>query len=180
MMYSFLPDIYKSALRKEYIVRFLTIFFCAIAAALLIGDLTLVPSLVLLKAKKTELNQKLEEINRVASTSAFAQASGEIVKTNTLLKNVSLPVGSLPQIIMETALRKNGGIHIKEFAISQGTSTYMLDIRGVSDTREYLSNFKKSLEMDQNITKVELPVSDLAKSRDISFAIKVTGNINKK
>jgi hypothetical protein len=54
-----------------------------------------------------------------------------------------------------------------------GTSTVEVVIRGTADTRDALVLFKRRLEQDPLISSVELPVSDLAKSKDITFALKL-------
>ena len=55
---------------------------------------------------------------------------------------------------------------------------FSIKIAGNSKTREGLVEFKRNLEMKQNIPNVSLPVSDLAKSSDINFTISFELKIN--
>ncbi|MBI5126321.1 MAG: hypothetical protein HZA80_00965 [Candidatus Taylorbacteria bacterium] len=179
MMYSFLPEMYKATLRKEYISRLLTILFCAIATAVIIGDIALVPSVVVSRSKKVELENSLSQNTQTASSSVFTQVNTEIDRVDSLLSHVTLSPVSLPEIVMDIVSRKNAGIRIREFLVSSDAEGYHVSITAIADTRDTLITFKKALELDPKVTKVELPVSDLAKSKNISFVIKVSGTIEK-
>jgi hypothetical protein len=47
-------------------------------------------------------------------------------------------------------------------------------LQGKALTREGLIAFKKNLEQDKRFSGVELPISDLAKSKDIPFALRLS------
>lgn len=66
-------------------------------------------------------------------------------------------------------------INSMEISRSAGTSTSAeVLIIGKADSRESLIDFKKSLEVEKTFRNIDLPVSDLAKSKDIKFSLRVT------
>ena len=80
-------------------------------------------------------------------------------------------------IINEIVKNKNSGLTINSFNFSsQGAATSSIStvIQGKASTRESLIQFKTKLTSDPKITNVELPVSDLAKSKNISYSIKLS------
>lgn len=67
---------------------------------------------------------------------------------------------------------KNAGIHLSEVNYSAtGSSTANISISGVSNTREALVTFVKNLKDSNVFRAVDLPVSNLAKDKNIDFSI---------
>src|SRR3989344_3324901 len=65
---------------------------------------------------------------------------------------------------------KNVGIHIREFSVHNGQ---MLLI-GIADTREEFIVFIDELEGEKLFSEVSSPISNLSKTKDISFEIAIT------
>ena len=81
------------------------------------------------------------------------------------------------KMIFQIINDKPNGLTINSFDIAStknATSSIVVVIQGKAPTRELLVNFKDKLESDPLVTKVELPVSDLAKNKDISYSMKVS------
>jgi uncharacterized phage-associated protein len=75
---------------------------------------------------------------------------------------------------------KNVTLSSIDISHASGTSTpWAVIVQGKSATREALLDFQKSLEGDQLFSQVELPLSDLAKSKNISFGIRIVLHKNK-
>ena len=75
------------------------------------------------------------------------------------------------RMLIDTAtLHKNDGIHIREFSVHNGQ---MLLI-GIADTREEFIVFIDELEGEKLFSEVSSPISNLSKTKDISFEIAIT------
>lgn len=66
------------------------------------------------------------------------------------------------------------GIKVKSYEIAYtASSTVDMRVGGIASTRDTLVSFKKNIEANQGVARVELPVSDLAKSKDLTFVLRI-------
>lgn len=74
--------------------------------------------------------------------------------------------------IVHTSLTPGIVIHGIDYSYT-ASSTIDMRVSGVAVTRDALIAYKKSIEQHARVAKVELPVSDLAKSRDVNFILRI-------
>ena len=71
-------------------------------------------------------------------------------------------------------------IYINSLAYTSNSSTTVtFSINGISGTRESLVSFKKDLDKTALFKNIDLPISNLAKDKDIDFSMIMTMTIPK-
>lgn len=177
--YTLLPEKEMRSLKREYRTRLLIFFLFFLSCSILIGILALVP------AYYFSYSQEKESINRFSAIQKSRQEQGttnlikELSQDSDILKKLSRSKESViwSQIISEITNHKATGITITSLALSKpinATSTIGIALQGKASTRDALIQFKNKLEADPSIVKVGLPVSDLAKSKDIMYSITIS------
>lgn len=178
--YTLLPEKQIRALKREYRVRLLIFLLFFMSCSILVGVLSLTPAFV-----SSYLEEKgLMNMIILAEKNKKVQQTGNLIKdfskSNEMVKRLKENKSSIifSDIISNIITYKPQGLSIRSFSISEenttGTSTIVAIIQGKSSSRETLVLFKDRLESDPLVSKVELPVSDLVKSKDISYSIKVS------
>ncbi len=176
--YTLLPDEEIKELRKEYRVRLFIISIFFISLAIVVGILSLFPAYMMAYSPESWALTRSDEVQvnkQVVSTEdkqkELASSQQAIAKLTAGEDNTSYS-----GIIQDVLSHRSSGIFITSFEISRvaGTSTTPdILVSGKANSREALIAFKKKLENDAKFKKVELPVSDLAKSKDIKFSLKI-------
>ena len=178
IQHTLLPDNEIKALRNEYRIRLAIILLFFISCSIVIGMFVLFPSFIrsysgqdeaVRRANELEKNRQANGIEDIKKNLAQSQFVAEKIINNR--DNVFYS-----DIIQNIISHKSKEILIDSFGLSSvvGTSTPVeVIVQGKALTRESLVTFKKNLEKDSSSLKVELPVSDLTKSKNTSFALRL-------
>lgn len=179
----FLPEEKKKGYFAEYRIRAILVFIHMITFSVIVGLISLLPAYVSSKIKKTESSLDLTSISRNNNRQiAFEQNEMQAKKTEKILSNINLN-GTESLVFFEDILKvvlsnKNKNIKIDTFEIAEPNShDFSIKISGIAMTRESLVSFKNSLAKDSRLTKVEMPDSDLTKSKNIPYNINIFGKI---
>lgn len=164
----------KNALRRRYRIRATTVFFFTLSVAVLVGIGSLVPTFVRTSSsessaiKQAVLKEKDQETQ-------FEQIKKSMSSKEQLLSVLSSGMGGATySTVIENIARARGRVLLKSLSLTNaGTTTLQVAISGFAPTRKDLLDFKGRLTANPG-TKVDMPVSSLAKSSDISFAINIT------
>ncbi|HEY4503783.1 MAG TPA: hypothetical protein VJJ28_01585 [Candidatus Paceibacterota bacterium] len=180
--HTLLPDSEIRLLRREYRIRLLIIALFFISCATVIGILALFPAFMSSYLNRDEDMSYIKELEKNRQANGVMDKEKELIKSQNLAKRIIEDKDSViySEIIQKIILRRTKNIQINSFELSYavGTSTPVeVIIQGKAMTREALMTFKKGLEGDIAFSKVELPVSDLAKNKDISFALRLIAGI---
>ncbi len=177
--YTLLPEDEIKTLRKEYHIRlFITIVFF-ISSFLTIGIFSLIPSYVYTNGIEGKIAQKASDIEKDRKASGIDAIERELINDNKKIKKLladSANTASYLELIQSIISSRKSGITMESFSISkgEGTSTPIVIVfQGKSPTREALINFKDGLQLERNFSKVELPISDLVKNKDLTFSIRL-------
>ncbi len=181
--YTLLPEKEIKLLKREYKTRFLVFLLFFVSGAVLLGIGSLVPAYIY------SFSQAKDALSRAKFLQESRQQRGvdEVLKE---LKQTDLDVKKLQEhqdkvvfsnIITQLISSKTSGIRISSFTFSNVVvdanskkNIFATILQGKANTRENLVEFKKKLESDPSVLGVELPVSDLAKSKDIAFSLKIS------
>jgi hypothetical protein len=171
-MLNLLPEDKKLLLQKDYLLRFSIVAVLLACLVIVVGLVLLLPSYLLLNATELSLEDELHEKQNTES-------SKEYEKLRTLIKNASADLTILSptevairDLVELVASKKGSSVFITHITAARKTGrTVTLSVSGVAKTREDLVAFKKVLELDRAFDKVVLPVSNLAKSKDIAFTL---------
>ena len=177
--YTLLPEDEMKRLRREYRMRFFIVLLFFISCALFIGIVSLLPSYILSTNKENRALAQAQEVQKKREASGADQVEKDLVKAQTIARKILAENTSFyySDIIQHILSHRSNKITVTSFEASRdtGTSTPVrVIIQGKAVSREGLTTFKSVLERDSFFTQVELPVSDLAKSKDISFSMRLT------
>jgi Fimbrial assembly protein (PilN) len=174
-MINLIPNIVRRAVLKEYWIRVASIFLVLFSVAALLCGVFALPVYVL-------VNTQVETFAASAEEAASRVADFE-VSTEVLTKaNVQAQ-----KIVTQKNAQKFSGAYLNiESLLPAGTviTGYELNrkealigtiiITGKSETRQSLADFHANLKSQSWVEKVDLPISNLAKERDIEFMMTLT------
>lgn len=176
-MYSLLPEQNIKAIQREYRLRLVAVFVCFLAVVLVIGAFALVPSYILSREQESQAQSNVASMKQQRAAKGVDQNERDLISAQALITAAKQHSDgtALSAIVEHIVAHHVAGVLVTSFAINrEATSTALIQMSGLAMTRERLVAFKKELERDPAVKKVELPVSDLAKSKDIQYNILVT------
>lgn len=177
-MYSLLPEKYIAQRRKDYRLRVMIVLLCGLAAAALVGAGALAPAFILSHSLEADAVTTAAAIKKDREDRGIDKIQKELSQTQPLIDALAAQESGIAfsSLVESLTARQSSGIMISSIQIArvEGTSSATYEVSGVATTREALIGFKKSIEEDPRFGKVDLPVSGLAKSRDIHFSIHTT------
>lgn len=178
--YTLLPEKEIKSLKREYRIRLVIFMLFFVSCSILTGVIALIPAYYFSYSQEKISLARLAELQNSRQTSGFNDVLKELSASNDLMKQIKShkETPSYSKLISKIIGYKNSGLTISSFAVTNienaATTTVSVVIQGKSTTRESLIQFKDMLETDPMISNVELPVSDLAKSKNISYSIKIS------
>lgn len=180
--YTLLPEKELRALKREYRIRLFIFLIFFMSCSVFVGVVSLIPAYIYSYSQEKESIFNLSALKNKMKNSEINNVSKELEQTSLIVKRLMEQNSQIiySDLINNIAKNKNAGVTINSFNFSsQGNATSSIGavIQGKAGTRESLIQFKNKLESDPNIISVELPVSDLAKSKNISYSIKLSISI---
>ncbi len=179
-MFNLLPDSLKSKIKKEYKLRLVVVVLAFVLFVQFSFLVFLVPTWVSSFYREKEAVSQSNEMNAFLSTLNISSTTSFVKSVNSKLSliNSSLEYPKVIPILDELLLKKTDFISLKGFSYTaNATTTATLNLIGVGSSRESLVSFVKSLEEISFFKNVDLPISNLAKDKNIDFSINI--NINK-
>lgn len=173
-MFNLLPNHSKKIISKDYILRRYSVILGVVVFVEIWLIIFLFPSLVTSYFKEKDLLYQVDSVKGSNIAKDAGLVSDMIVSTNTKLglyeNEFNYP--QIVPIIKDILSYKTTSISFTDFMYEfTGASTATISVRGRALTRESLVSFVRSIE-DSNIFKeVDLPVSNLAKDRNIDFTV---------
>jgi len=178
-MFTFLPKENRAQVEREYRRRIFSIAFGLLALLLLSAAVFATPTYVIMLVRRNSaLIISKNTIEPSDSTHKTIEARVSSIKTETsALKATSVSTNpTLISVIERINSRIISGITLNSISIKRVTSG-TIQITGFATTRDILVSFTKSLQGEPSFKNVSLPVSALAKGKDIGFSITIDSNI---
>jgi len=178
-MINLIPPQAKKGVVREYWMRVASVWFYTWSAALLGGVLIMVPAYVLINSQVSVYQESAKSASeKVAS---FEDVSKDLTASS--LQAGKLITGFRQSLISDkiATLRslEKPGVTISEFTINRVDEAYEpIQVTGTADNRQALAAFRDRLLALPDVESVDLPISNLAKDRDIQFNLTV--KLNKK
>lgn len=181
-MFKLLTEEERIKVAKEYSARRVTIMLVAVALSLMVGVIGVYPSY------NTSHYQYEDAINRVKSLGINDGNEPERSELQTWLDEFSEKLNTIspsldndrPASFVEKVLEtKIPGISIRGFSWTRTKDKLILTVSGRSSDRQTLIEFERRINSSGHFTEVALPISNLAKDRDIDFQIKFSPSVNK-
>lgn len=175
-MNNFLPNTEKKELRKEYILRLCIVACCGIFVVIFSTIIFLLPAYISSNVLRTQAQKSFNTVTQKGVTTETQEVELKVKSINELLNKFSEGVErskpSQTLQFIESIRVPNISISTIEFTYVS-SSTQDIKIVGEAFTRDALIAYKKKIETSGVAQKIDLPVSDLAKSKDIDFTIKI-------
>jgi hypothetical protein len=177
--YILLPAQERKALRWEYRLRLAIVTFLFISLALVFGIASLLPSYIYTYNQENEATLHLEALNKSRKASGADQDDKNLIINQSFALKMVAEEDKLDDVsvIEKIVALKPKNLIINSFENDHAVSTTTVGsvtVQGYAPTREGLLDFKKAFENDKTFANPELPISDLAKSKEINFSLKVS------
>ncbi len=175
MRHTLLPLPERIALRREYYIRDLIVLFFMLSLAILVGVASLFPAFMKAEIEKNQIKNTATTSIKDTKDSELKSIQSNMVKSMALLESLSEEKQPAKLSALVAGLISMRG-DLKFSAISAtkiSSSTLAMTIQGLAPTRNSLLLFKKNFEVAMPGNKVDLPVSELAKSANIQFSIQL-------
>ncbi len=127
--------------------------------------------------KEKDTVSQTEKVNRSISAlnASSTRANVRDINQKLVLIDGALDYQKFLPVVDVILSKKTNSIVIEQFAYkSNSATTSSVIIQGVSATRESLSAFIKSLQDSGSFKKIDSPISNFAKDRNIEFSIGIT------
>ena len=137
-----------------------------------------IPTYILVSSLQSSLANQFDDA--LAQQEAFQASEDTIKQTNALIDYLKIQPETDFQfsgLIYELDAIAGSEVAIKQIIlIKEAGVLNNLEVIGEAKTRISLANFRDNLETNEMFTSVELPISNLAKDRNITFSMTVTLN----
>lgn len=173
-MFNLLPENLKDKINKDYNLRRAVVVF---AFLIFLGATFLVflfPSWIVSIYKEEQISLQAKNNSQSTLEADVNVVALNIKKINSELRTVDTAFGNRKVVpVIDTILsKKTKSISIKELTYkSEDPSQVTVYIEGISATRNALSTFVKNLQETKVFKAVNLPISNFAKDKDITFSI---------
>lgn len=172
-MINLLPTKEKKRLGTEYMLRAWITFLWIIFFLGVFGTVLLLPSFIVSVVKEQSSKdkiinlQKREDFNINKETEKLIMDTNQKIETITPFLNNKFEASDIFKKILEN---KDTNIKIKTLSYGLGQDGVItIQIKGISNTRESLIQFLKKLETQDIFAKIDLPVSNFVKNKDLEF-----------
>lgn len=173
-MANLIPPHAKRGVIVEYWIRVISVWFILLGLlALFVGVLNL-SSYLLIKNQQSIYQDTFADAND--KTDTFTAIEHEVIKANETARLLATIEGrtQLHTYILRIESLANDQVVIDkfDFALSAGVPKE-ITIAGVAEDRESLVGLSDTIEADSYFVSADIPLSNLAKDKDIPFRIKV-------
>lgn len=176
-MRNLLTESFKRTLRQEYILRLGSVVAWLVASAFGIGILASMPSFIL----ATSTHRTLEDQHRLLQ--ARLSGGGQVesgAPIELLGKRLEVLARAkdrerLTEALLSVLNHRSDSITLRSMGYTKAGGKTELALKGTALNRDALLSFKRALEEDGRFESVGLPVSNLAREKDILFDITLSG-----
>ena len=182
-MMNLLPTLEKKALVREYWWRFTHVVALVLLAAVSVASILLLPSFVYLAFERDSLDVQLSALRAqnalfLKDTSAqveLAETARQLELTRPVSTTSPLPSSSILAAVglMGHAILLESIGYSKVDRPQAGKETAMMVIRGSARDRNELLRFIHVLEGEPRFIRVDSPLTNLIKDKDILFTLQV-------
>ncbi|MCB9810661.1 MAG: hypothetical protein H6779_02425 [Candidatus Nomurabacteria bacterium] len=180
-MINLIPPTAKKQITKEYWVRVISVWLFAVSVAGLLVAISLLPVYVLVTSQvgtyassAKEVAAKVADYDLSASALTMAKRQSALLVELQQLEQFSSLMAAIDDLQGSMII-----INDYEF-LRAGMAVESVEVKGIADTREALVEFRDNLSALPEVKDVKLPISDLAKDKDIGFTLSVNLNTDNK
>lgn len=174
-MINLIPPVAKKRVVREYRLRVISVWLILLSLALLISTALLSPTLMLIgslaKAGELDLSEVKQDQSKNEEIADTIKSNNEIVRQfNTSQERIRFS-----ELIYTLDDLAGNNVKLTQFSFKETEGKIdEISLIGFADTRNSLSEFKEVLDKHEYFSNIKLPISNLAKDRDITFSMQVT------
>ena len=174
-MANLIPPDAKKDVVHEYWFRVVIMWCYLIGAGLLVVSLLKTPALMFIASQQQAHLGAYDTAQQ--KTDSLLESQDAIKNANELAQLLAESATTTSPVAVLAALDSIAGrdVNITGFQLSKDEGAIStISVSGVANTRTALANFRSGIEAHPFFAKAELPISNLAKDKDISFNISIT------
>ena len=174
-MINLIPPVVRKSIVTEYWVRVLSVWFFIVAVIATAMIFLALPVYVLVSSQVDVYAQSAEEATQ--RVTEYDLSAGALVRANVMAQEVFelREVEEFSSIVTLIEGVQGNDIVIDGFDFSRTQGDLApVQVSGTATTRQALADFRQTLLMQESISDVVLPISNLAKDRDIQFSVLIT------
>ncbi|MFA6554559.1 MAG: hypothetical protein WCS89_03560 [Candidatus Paceibacterota bacterium] len=175
MRHTLLPLQERIVLRREYYKRIVLVLSLTLSLAIFVGMAFLAPTFIRALSTEREVGGNTADVSKGSNNNDLKNVQQSFARSLVMMNSLKEGQGSprISELVNEVVgIRET--VRFNSFiATKVSTTTFTMVIQGVSPTRNALLAFKSNFESMAVGNKVELPVSELAKSSNIQFSLKL-------
>jgi hypothetical protein len=164
----------KEKIKKEYVLRFFSIFFTGVSLILFLLTISLLPSYYLLLIDKKVLSQELDIAQDSELNADKRLLREKLVSLQQTLNIVDEPTTEISVYIQKITSNQPRDINILGLNFSKENNQERIVLDGVANNRNSLANFVNILDEVPEFKTVNLPFSSFVRDADIPFSIAIT------
>lgn len=175
MRHTLLPLNERIALRREYYVRVGVVACFILSTVFVVGIVSLFPTFIKTISMEGSMKSNSLNLGKESVDPELKLIQQKVTKSLALLDLLGKEDKN-PKMteLIKGIIDIKGDIKFNNFsAMKTSTTTFTMSIQGVSPTRNSLLAFKDRYESLYPGNKIDLPVSELAKSSNISFSLQL-------
>lgn len=174
-MINLIPQSAKRGIRLEYWLRVVTVWGVLVTGALVGSVVIMAPAYVLINLQiDASAESSAAASQKIASYESVAK---DLNRSNVEAKAVLDTTGYVPISNYVEMIRRleNSNITVSEITIGRAKDSFSpIQIKGQAVDRQSLSRFRDNLLAEPTVASVDLPISNLAKDKDIQFSLSVS------
>lgn len=159
----------------------ITIFYIFISG--IFALILLIPAYILSVSKEEFASSRLEVLKKSVNYRASTDIEKTLDKTNDDIKEVANFTDKYfieDHISFILNARKNG-VRINNLGYRKIDESHSeISLSGISDSRDSLLLYVETLKSNESFGEIDLPISNLAKERDIDFSLKFQAEMKQK
>ena len=177
-MLKLLTEEEKVKVMREYVLRRAVVIVSALILVVIVGMVGLFPSYILSSAHQNELKERVKVMEELKLVPTEESPQVWLNELNLKLKllSPSVDLDRPTEFVVMVLEQRMPGIRITGFKWSK--KDVQLSVSGIASDRQSLLTFENRLNASGKFSEVVLPVSNLAKDRDIAFQVKLSPKKN--
>lgn len=172
-MINLIPPSAKKSIIIEYWKRVIAVWLCLFSTVFIILSVFLLPTHIALRSQIGYLEKTVSEsVDRVSN---YDISATELVTASTQARVLLDNVASNTPSDLINALNTHAGnnVSVNNFQFIKLTTTPTIKLAGLANTREDLARFRDAVTADKRFAKVDLPISNLIKEKDLLFSMEI-------
>lgn len=158
-------------LRREYRLRFITVFLTALTVACLLVVLSILPSYTLLNFYEKSYRASELSGEQVALQKANENYVQNLLFVHELSKKVDMSDSKHLEVLNRLSLYAEDSVTFSAVEIEGTSEALSVTLRGSAVSREVLLAFEDKMKSDTGFSGFEIPLEVLTKKENISFNV---------